>query len=136
MNTRPFDASLSAVVGLVGLAALADTHAGGGRRVEGPGGEDWGHLYNLSSGSQASLGRPSLNGSMLAVEQLNAPRRAARPSRRARSPSTAGAIRRGSSKETKKLVRTPRAVGDHRPERHDHGPRGCADRREGSHGVF
>ncbi len=69
MNTRPLDPSLSAILLLVGLAALVHTH-----RVQAESKNEplkIGAIYNLS-GPQASLGRPSLNGSMLAVEQLNA----------------------------------------------------------------
>ena len=69
MNTRPFDASLSAILLLVGFATLVHTHRVQAESKDEP--VKIGAIYNLS-GSQASLGRPSLNGSLLAVEQLNA----------------------------------------------------------------
>ncbi len=69
MNTRPFDASLSATLVLLGFATLVHTHQVQAESKNEP--VKIGAVYNLS-GSQASLGRPSLNGSLLAVAQLNA----------------------------------------------------------------
>jgi branched-chain amino acid transport system substrate-binding protein len=69
MNTRPFGASLSAVVVLLGFATLVHTQAVETESKDHP--VKIGAIYNLS-GSQASLGRPSLDGSILAVEEMNA----------------------------------------------------------------
>jgi branched-chain amino acid transport system substrate-binding protein len=69
MNTRPLNASLSAILLLVGCATLVHTHQVQAESKNEP--VKIGAVYNLS-GSQASLGRPSLNGSLLAVAQLNA----------------------------------------------------------------
>ena len=69
MNTRPFDASLSAILILLWFCTLVHTHAMDAESKDAP--VKIGAIYNLS-GSQASLGQPSLNGSMLAVEELNA----------------------------------------------------------------
>ena len=69
MNTRPFDASRSATLVLLGFATLVHTHGVQAESKNEP--VKIGAIYNLS-GPQTSLGRPSLNGSMLAVEQLNA----------------------------------------------------------------
>jgi branched-chain amino acid transport system substrate-binding protein len=69
MNTRPFVCNLSGFVLLLCLAAATRSD-----RVEAESKVmpvKIGAVYNLS-GSQASLGRPSLNGAILAVEQLNA----------------------------------------------------------------
>ena len=68
MNTRPFDASLSAFIVLLGFGALVQTDRVAAESKLQP--VKIGAIYNLS-GSQASLGQPSLNGSILAVEQLN-----------------------------------------------------------------
>jgi branched-chain amino acid transport system substrate-binding protein len=68
MNTRPFDASLSATLVLLGFATLVHTHQVQAESKNEP--VKIGAIYNLS-GPQASLGRPSLNGSLLAVAQLN-----------------------------------------------------------------
>src|SRR5439155_17289311 len=70
MNTRPFVSNLSGFVLLL-LCLAAATRSD---RVEAESKVmpvKIGAVYNLS-GSQASLGRPSLNGAILAVEQLNA----------------------------------------------------------------
>jgi branched-chain amino acid transport system substrate-binding protein len=69
MDTRAFDASLCTLLVLLGVVTLLPT-----RRVEAEpktAAVKIGAVFNLS-GSQASLGRPSLNGSLLAVDQLNA----------------------------------------------------------------
>jgi branched-chain amino acid transport system substrate-binding protein len=69
MNMRRLHASLSGILVLFGLATLVHSH-----RVEAESKEQAvkiGAIYNLS-GAQASLGRPSLNGSELAAEEINA----------------------------------------------------------------
>jgi hypothetical protein len=75
MNTRPFGASLSAVAVLLGFATLVHTQAVETESKDHP--VKIGAIYNLS-GSQASLGRPSLDGSILAAEEVNARGGAAR----------------------------------------------------------
>jgi branched-chain amino acid transport system substrate-binding protein len=68
MNTRPLYTSLSAILVLLGFATLVHTDRAMAESKNQP--VKIGAVYNLS-GSQASLGQPSLNGSILAVEQLN-----------------------------------------------------------------
>jgi branched-chain amino acid transport system substrate-binding protein len=68
MNTRPFCAGLSAILVLLGFATLVQTDRLMAESKNEP--VKIGAVYNLS-GSQASLGQPSLKGSMLAVEQFN-----------------------------------------------------------------
>ncbi len=69
MNTRPFVSSLRGVVLLLCVAAAIDSDRAQAESKVMP--VKIGAVYNVS-GSQASLGRPSLNGSILAAEQLNA----------------------------------------------------------------
>jgi branched-chain amino acid transport system substrate-binding protein len=68
MNTRPLYTGLSATLVLLGFATLVHTDRVMAESENQP--VKIGAVYNLS-GSQASLGQPSLNGSILAVEQLN-----------------------------------------------------------------
>ena len=69
MNTRPFVFNLSGVVFLLCLAAATRSERAEAESKVMP--VRIGAVYNLS-GAQASLGQPSLNGAILAVEQLNA----------------------------------------------------------------
>ncbi len=69
MNTKPFVFNLSGVVFLLCLAAATRSERAEAESKVMP--VRIGAVYNLS-GAQASLGQPSLNGAILAVEQLNA----------------------------------------------------------------
>jgi len=69
MNMRPFISRLSGAILLLCFALAVHPDLAGAESNVPP--VKIGAIYNLS-GSQASLGRPSLNGSILAVEQLNA----------------------------------------------------------------
>jgi branched-chain amino acid transport system substrate-binding protein len=69
MNTRPFVSNLPGFVLLICLAAATHSDRAEAESKVMP--VKIGAVYNVS-GSQASLGRPSLNGATLAVEQLNA----------------------------------------------------------------
>src|SRR5262245_10667308 len=69
MTTRRFVSGVSRIVLSVALATAIHTNRADAESKVMP--VMIGAIYNLS-GSQASLGRPSLNGSILAAEQLNA----------------------------------------------------------------
>jgi branched-chain amino acid transport system substrate-binding protein len=71
MTTRPFVSSFSGVALLLLLCLAAASHADQAEAESKGKPVMIGAIYSLS-GSQASLGRPSLKGSTLAVEQINA----------------------------------------------------------------